>query len=88
MVGAEYYPPGLGGRMGTFANYGHMQSSNTKKFAGAATRESEDFFGAGLFVDPTRQTRVGLDFGIYNDHYVDGTDAKNYSVLSSMWLFF
>jgi hypothetical protein len=88
MVGAEYYPPGLGGRMGTFANYGHMQSSNTKKFAGAATRESEDFFGAGLFVDPTRQTRVGLDLGIYNDHYVDGADAKNYSVLSSMWLFF
>jgi hypothetical protein len=96
MVGAEYYPPGLEGRLGLFANYGHMQSSNTKKFGGAMvndpvlgrTREKETFVGAGAFVDPTKQTRVGLDFGVYSDHYVDGSNPKNYSVLSSMWLFF
>lgn len=89
MVGAEYYPPGLDGRMGTFASYGHMQSSNSKKFGDPTKiRDHEDFFGTGLFYDPTKQTRVGLDFGFYGDHYADGSKAQNYSVLSSMWLFF
>lgn len=88
MVGAEYYPPGVGGRLGLDINYGHMQSSNTKKFAGPSTRESEDFYAAGGFTDLTKQTRVGLDFGFYNDHSVDGTNATNFSVISSMWLFF
>jgi hypothetical protein len=88
MVGAEYYPPGLDGRMGLNLNYGHMQSSNTRKFAGPSTREKEDFFAAGGFFDLTKYVRVGADFGLYNDHYVDGTDAKNYSLISSAWLFF
>lgn len=88
MVGAEFYPAGVGGKLGLFANYGHMQSNNTKKFSTAAAREREDFIGAGFFVDPTKQTRIGLDYGYYGDHYVDGTDATNHSVMLSAWLFF
>jgi len=89
MVGAEYYPPGLDGRLGLFASYGHMQSSNASKFGDPTkTRDHEDFFGSGFYVNPTKQTRVGLDFGFYGDHYVDGTSANNYSILSSSWLFF
>jgi len=89
MVGAEYYPAGIDGRLGTFANYGHMQSSNAKKFGDKTKiRDHEDFFGVGAFFDPTKQTRVGLDFGLYNDRYADNSKARNYSVLSSMWLFF
>lgn len=88
MIGAEFYPGGVGGRVGLFANYGHMQSSNTDEFAGPNARESEDFFGGGAFVDPTKHTRVGLDYGLYYDHYVDGTDAKNHQVLMSAWMFF
>jgi hypothetical protein len=88
MIGAEFYPGGVGGRVGLFANYGHMQSSNTDKFASANTRESEDFVGVGLFFDPTKQTRIGIDYGFYSDHYVDGSDAQNHSGLMSAWLFF
>jgi hypothetical protein len=96
MVGAEYYPPGFDGHLGLFANYGHMQSANSGRFGGAAvmdpalgrTRESEDFYNAGLFFDPTAATRVGVDTALYHDHYVDGTSAKNYSVMSSVFLFF
>ena len=98
MVGMEYYPPGVDGRAGVFANYGHMQSANSGRFGGPAatvmdpvagkTRESEDFFNAGLFVDPTKATRIGLDGALYDDRYVDGTHAKNYSVMSSAFLFF
>ncbi len=91
MVGAEFYPAGTGGRLGLFANYGHMQSDNTDEFdvgnLGRA-RESEDFYNGGLFVDPTKATRLGADFAVYSDHYVDGTDATNYSMMSSAFLFF
>ncbi|MEZ4362440.1 MAG: hypothetical protein R3B48_19780 [Kofleriaceae bacterium] len=96
MVGVEFYPDIIDGRLGTFANYGHMQSSNSDKFGGAAvndpvagrTRESEDFYNAGLFFDPTKATRVGADVALYDDHYVDGTDAQNVSVMASAYLFF
>jgi hypothetical protein len=90
MAGAEFYPAGTGGRLGLFANYGHMQSDNTDEFQAAAgrARESEDFYNAGLFFDPTKATRLGADLGIYDDHYTDGTDARNYSVMSSAFFFF
>src|SRR5262249_46321457 len=89
MVGLEYYPPGLDGRLGLDANHGHMQSSNAKNFGDPTkTRDREDFYAAGLFFDPTKQTRVGLDFGLYDDHYVDGSGAQNYSIMLSSWLFF
>jgi hypothetical protein len=89
MVGVEYYPPGLDGRLGLSANHGHMQSSNAKKFGDPTkTRDHEDFYAAGLFFDPTKQTRAGIDFGYYGDHYVDGVSATNYSVMFSSWLFF
>ena len=87
-VGLEYYPPVADGRIGLDLNYGHMQSKNSHKFAGAATRDHEDYFGAGGFFDLTKHTRVGADFGLYNDNYVDGSNAKNYSVITSAWLFF
>ena len=88
MVGAEFYPGGAGGRLGLFGNYGHMKSSNSKKFASASTRESEDFFNFGLFFDPTKATRIGADYGNYTDHYVDGADATNHSFMLSGFLFF
>lgn len=96
MAGVEYYPPNVDGRIGLFANYGHMQSANSKRFGGAMvadpvagkTRESEDYYNAGVFFDPTKATRIGIDGGLYNDHYVDGTDAKNYSLMTTAFLFF
>ncbi|HWU87009.1 MAG TPA: hypothetical protein VN253_07030 [Kofleriaceae bacterium] len=96
MAGVEYYPPGADGRIGVFANYGHMKSSNSSKFGGAAvmdpvagkTRANESFYNAGVFFDPTKATRIGVDGGLYDDHYVDGTKAKNYSLMSSAFLFF
>jgi len=89
MLGVEYYPPGLDGRLGLSANHGHMESSNAKKFGDPTkTRDHEDFYAAGVFFEPTKQTRVGIDFGYYGDHYVDGVSATNYSVMQSSWLFF
>ncbi|HWO23658.1 MAG TPA: hypothetical protein VNO30_33180 [Kofleriaceae bacterium] len=96
MIGAEYYVPGTDGRLGFFANYGHMQSANAGRFGGVnaldpvlgRTRDHENFFDLGVFVDPTKGTRVGVDGGLYDDHYADGTRARNYSLMSNVYLFF
>ena len=101
ITGLEFYPAGTGGRLGLFVNYGHMQSANARRLGTAATgteaqeeaarakiRDHEDFYEAGLFVDPTPATRVGASSSLYDDTYADGNAAKHYSLLMSCWLFF
>jgi hypothetical protein len=101
IASVEFYPAGTGGRLGTFANYGHIESSNARRVGTAATgtdaetaaarakiRDHEEFYEIGLFVDPTRSTRVGASGSLYDDTYADGQEAKNYSVLMSGWLFY
>jgi hypothetical protein len=96
MIGAEYFPPGFGGRLWTFANRGHMQSANSRRFGGpdvldpvaGRTRSSEDFYNTGGFFDVTSAVRIGADVALYDDHYVDGTTAANYSVMVTAYLFF
>jgi len=87
----EFYPAGTGGRLGLFANYGHMESSNARSVGTAAAtkiRDHEDLFEVGVLVDPTRATRVAASGSLYDDVYADHVAAKNYSVLVSGWLFF
>lgn len=98
LVGVELYPAGAGGRVGLWANYGHMESSNSYRFGGpdavvndpvlGRTREKEDFLDVGVFVDPTASTRVGSGLAYFRDRYVDATIATSYSVMTSAWLFF
>jgi hypothetical protein len=98
----EFYPAGTGGRLGLVANYGHMESSNAKSVgtaspaarpadqtvAAARIRDHEDVFEVGVFVDPTRATRIAVSGSLYNDVYGDGAVAKNYATIMSGWLFF
>jgi hypothetical protein len=98
ILGLEFYPGGLGGRLGLWANYGHMESSNSYRYGGpdaivndpvlGRTREKEDFLDAGVFFDPTASTRIGTGLAYFRDRYVDATVATNYSVMTSAWLFF
>jgi hypothetical protein len=99
----EFYPAGTGGRLGLVANYGHQESSNAKTVgtassaaatpalqaaAAAKIRDHEDVFEIGLFVDPTKSTRIAASGSMYNDTYGDNVSAKNYAVIMSGWLFF
>jgi hypothetical protein len=99
----EFYPAGTGGRLGVVLNYGHMESSNARSVgtasAAAATpadqaaavakiRDHEDVFEIGVFVDPTRTTRIAASGSLYNDIYGDQVAAKNYATMVSGWLFF
>lgn len=102
LVSLEFYPGGTGGRVGMVANYGHMESSNARSVgtasaaatpaaalaAAARIRDHEDMYELGVFVDPTRSTRIAASGSLYNDVYGDGAAAKNYSVIMSGWLFF
>jgi hypothetical protein len=104
LMNLEFTPGGTGGRLGTFATYGHQESSNAKTLGtasatGAATpaaaaaaaariRDHEEVYEIGLFVDPTKSTRVAASGSMYDDTYGDGVDAKNYSLMMSGWLFF
>src|SRR5439155_25815609 len=89
----EFYPAGTGGRLGLVANYGHMESSNATSVgtatsaaatpadqaaAAARIRDHEDVFEIGVFVDPTRSTRIAASGSLYNDVYGDHATAKNY----------
>ena len=98
----EFYPAGTGGRLGLVANYGHMESSNARSVgtaspaaaapaqtaAAARIRDHEDMFEIGVFVDPTKSTRIAASGSLYDDVYGDGVAAKNYAVIMSGWLFF
>jgi hypothetical protein len=105
IASVEFYPAGTGGRLGTFANYGHMESSNAKTVgtasslgaampsasaiaAAARIRDHEELYEAGLFVDPTKATRIAASGSLYDDTYGDGGEAKNYSVMMTGFLFF
>ncbi|HEU4734046.1 MAG TPA: hypothetical protein VFT22_39410 [Kofleriaceae bacterium] len=98
----EFYPAGTGGRLGTFATFGHMESSNAKSVgtasptaapataaaAAARIRDHEEYYELGLFVDVTRWMRLASSGSLLDDTYGDKVDAKNYRLMTSGWLFF
>jgi len=89
LVGAQYYFPGLDGKLWISANYSRLESNNSLWF-GAATkvRTAEDWADGNLFVDVTAAVRLGLEYALFLDHYADGTDAKNHRVqLSAFYIF-
>jgi hypothetical protein len=101
IASAEFYPAGTGGRVGTFANYGHIQSANAMHIGAAASgsdaeravarakvRDHEEIYELGGFFDPTGSTRLGASGSLYADTYGDGKLAKNYALLASAWLFY
>jgi hypothetical protein len=89
MVGAQYYLPGLGGKMWLSGNYSHMFSDNMHLY-GTATKLTSvyDWFDVNVFVDPTPSIRVGAEYANFNTQYVDGAHAINHRVqLSGFFIF-
>jgi hypothetical protein len=89
LFGAQYYLPGLDGRMWVSGNYSHMESSNMH-FYGAPTKTTaaEDWFDVNVFGDVTSAVRVGAEYANTNTMYVDGVHAINHRVqLSGFYIF-
>ncbi len=94
MGGVQYYLPGLAGRVWLAGNYSHIASPNIAAYTrndssapspneynyapAALVRESEDWFDACAFVDPTPALRLGLEYAHYDDKFADGKHAINH----------
>jgi hypothetical protein len=90
LFGAQYYFPGVNGKMWLSGNYSHMESSNTGTLFPKSTkvRSSEDWWDVNLFGDITPAWRVGLEYAQFLDHYVDGNAPTNHRVqLSGFFIF-
>jgi hypothetical protein len=89
MIGAQYYLPGVDGKLWVSGNYSHMFSDNNGLY-GTATKLTSvyDWFDVNLFVDPTPAIRVGAEYANFNTQYVDGAHAINHRVqLSGFFIF-
>jgi hypothetical protein len=91
LAGAQYYLPGLDGRLWVSANFMRMWSNNSASIGAAAaakTRSSENLVNANIFADVTPAIRLGLGYSWYQDNYADGTASINHRVqLSAFYLF-
>jgi hypothetical protein len=89
LVGAQYYLPGVDGRVWISGNYSRVRSPNLRRWGGrAASLSYEDWFDVNLFGDPAPAIRLGLEYANYHDHYVDGTHAINHRVQFSGFFLF
>jgi hypothetical protein len=89
LLGAQYYLPGVDGRVWVSGNYSHMSSANSHYYgAAAATLSVEDWFDVNLFFAPTPALRIGVEYANFNNQYVDGQHAINHrGQLSGFFVF-
>ncbi len=85
LFGAQYYLPGVDGKLWISGNYSHQESANSHDYAAAsgkidrtATLLAQDWFDVNLFVDPVPGVRVGFEYANTRDTYVDGIFAVNH----------
>jgi hypothetical protein len=104
MVGAQYYLPGVGGRVWISGNFSYEHSPNSSDFArptfatvpmlaayGSSifqVRKSEYFVDGNLFFQIVPAARIGAEYAVFNDQYVDGLRAVNTRLQLSGWLIF
>ena len=89
MLGAQYYLPGLDGKVWLSGQYMHMFSDNIAQYGTASKLTSVyDWFDVNLFVDPVPAVRVGIEYANFNTQYVDGQHAINHrGQLSGFYIF-
>jgi hypothetical protein len=89
LLGAQYYLPGLDGKVWISGNYSHQSSANTHYYGAAtAVRLAEDWMDVNLFVDPLPSVRIGAELANFIDVYVDGGHAVNHRAqLSGFFIF-
>ena len=91
LVGAQYYLPFTKGHAFLAGNYSHLQSQNIADYTtatppnpqiinftpNAAVVKQIDFANGMLMVDVARGVRIGAEYAVAIDHYVDGPHATN-----------
>jgi hypothetical protein len=93
-LGAQYYFPGLAGRLWVAGNFSRSASANAKNLLGTAAgaagmalttaqgkvRDHEEWWDANILGEPYPGVRFGLEYAHFLDTYVDGVQATNHRV--------
>jgi hypothetical protein len=93
LVGLQYYLPGVDGRLWLSGNFSYEYSPNSVDFARPSftfspmanyygstvyqVRKAEYFVDGNVFFQITPAARIGAEFAVFNDEYVDGVHAVN-----------
>jgi hypothetical protein len=89
LVGAQYYLPGVDGRVWVSGNISRTQSGNSHDFgSAAATRRFEQWADGNVFFDATPALRFGAEYANFYDVANDGTHASNRRIQGSAFLLF
>lgn len=89
IVGAEYYPPNINGRIGLFVNFARTQLMDSNMYANQSkVRDNEMFYNGGIFGDLSAAIRLGVDYAYYDDQYADGVHATTHAVQGTAFFFF
>lgn len=89
IIGLEYYPPHVGGRLGLFANVARSQLRDSSLYVNPAkVRDNEMFYNAGAFADLSKAVRIGADYAYLDDQYADGVHAPTHMVQGVAFFFF
>jgi hypothetical protein len=99
LFGAQYYFPGVDGKVWVSGNYSRTQSANMHYYAVGTTANpnpgtrtslmgSENWFDVNLFVEPVPAIRFGIEYANTKTTYVDGLYAINHrGQLSGFFIF-
>jgi len=93
LIGAQYYFPGVDGKIFVTGNYSHVQLGDSLRSLATAAQATSwgsalDWFDANLFFDPFNATRFGLEYANFNTQYVDGAHAINHRIQFSGFFIF
>lgn len=95
VIGAQYYLPGVDGKLWLSGNYTHMESANSHFYAYGGTvgttksvMAAEDWFDVNLFTDPVPGIRFGVEYANTNTMYVNGIHAINHRAQFSGFFIF
>jgi hypothetical protein len=89
-IGAQYYFPGLRGKLWVSGNYAHTYSNNIANYGAklSGTRQAEDWFDVNLFWDATPAVRFGMEYAWFADTYADGAQPINHHFQFGAWYIF
>jgi hypothetical protein len=101
-VGLQYYFPGLDGKMWISANYSNVSSPNAPNLLtttpatataaattnAASIRNALNWFDVNVMGDLTPAVRLGIEYALSSDKYVDGMTGTNHRVQGSAFYIF
>ncbi len=88
LASLQYTLPTLQGRVWLSAVYSRSVSPNTADWANGKSRKSLDCVSGAVFADPLPWVRVGLEYQLMLDRFVDGVIARNHRANLGVWFLF